>query len=100
MIRISQPTLSGTVLFESCVVLFSLGCNPRFGEPSGTESAVSGALAVLQKRIEQVQMDRLFREAAAFQQAGEIRRYVEAIRLAQQWSGFVPPALQPHWTSA
>ena len=36
-----------------------------------------------QKRIEQARIDRLLRDAAAFQQAGQIRRYVEAIRLAQ-----------------
>jgi hypothetical protein len=36
-----------------------------------------------QKRIEQARIDRLLRDAAAFQQAGEIRKYVEAIRLAQ-----------------
>ena len=35
------------------------------------------------KRIEQARIDRLLRDAAAFQQAGEIRKYVEAIRLAQ-----------------
>jgi hypothetical protein len=36
-----------------------------------------------QKRIEQARIDRLLRDAAAFQQAGDIRRYVNAIRLAQ-----------------
>jgi hypothetical protein len=36
-----------------------------------------------QKRIEQARIDRLLRGAAAFQQAGEIRKYVEALRLAQ-----------------
>jgi hypothetical protein len=35
-----------------------------------------------QKRIEQARIDRLLKDAAAFQQAGEIRKYVEAIRLA------------------
>jgi hypothetical protein len=35
-----------------------------------------------QKRIEQARIDRLISDAAAFQQAGEIREYVEAIRLA------------------
>jgi hypothetical protein len=35
-----------------------------------------------QKRIEQAQINRLLRDAAAFQQAGEIRKYVEVIRLA------------------
>jgi hypothetical protein len=46
VIVVSLSTPSGTVLFDSCVVLFSLGCNPYFGKPSGTESAVSGAPAV------------------------------------------------------
>jgi len=36
-----------------------------------------------QKRIEQARINRLLRDAAAFQQAGEIRKYVEAIRLAK-----------------
>jgi hypothetical protein len=36
-----------------------------------------------QKRIEQGRINRLLRDAAAFQQAGEIRKYVEAIRQAQ-----------------
>jgi hypothetical protein len=35
------------------------------------------------KRIEQERVDRLLRDAAAFHQAGTIRKYVEAIRLAQ-----------------
>jgi hypothetical protein len=33
-----------------------------------------------QKRIEQARVDRLLRDAAAFHQAGEIRKYVEVIR--------------------
>jgi hypothetical protein len=36
-----------------------------------------------QKRIEQSRIKRPLKDAAAFQQAGEIRKYVEAIRLAQ-----------------
>jgi hypothetical protein len=40
-----------------------------------------------QKRIEQARIDRLLRDAAVFQQAGEIRKYVEAIRLAQSRNG-------------
>jgi hypothetical protein len=36
-----------------------------------------------QRRIEQARIDRLLRDAAAFQKAREIRHYVEAIRLAQ-----------------
>jgi hypothetical protein len=35
-----------------------------------------------QKRIEQARIDRLLRDARAFQHAGEIRKYVEAIRSA------------------
>jgi 23S rRNA pseudoU1915 N3-methylase RlmH len=34
------------------------------------------------KRIEQARINRLLRDAAAFQQAGEIRKYVEVIRSA------------------
>jgi hypothetical protein len=40
-----------------------------------------------QKRIEQARIDRLLRDAEAFQQAGEIREYVEAIGLAQSRNG-------------
>src|SRR5277367_5592776 len=36
-----------------------------------------------QKRLEQARIDRLLKSAAAFQQAGAIRKYVEAIRAAQ-----------------
>jgi hypothetical protein len=36
-----------------------------------------------QKRIKRAGIDRLLRDTAAFQQAGEIRKYVEALRLAQ-----------------
>lgn len=36
-----------------------------------------------QKRIEQARTDRLLGDAAAFQQAAEIRKYVEAIALSQ-----------------
>ena len=36
-----------------------------------------------QKRLEQARVDRLLKSAAAFQQAGEIRKYVEAIRATQ-----------------
>ena len=35
-----------------------------------------------QKRLEQARVNRLLRDSSAFQQAGEIRKYVEAIRLA------------------
>ena len=40
-----------------------------------------------QKRIEQGRINRLLRDAAAFQQAGEIRKYVEAIRQARALDG-------------
>jgi hypothetical protein len=36
-----------------------------------------------QKRLEQARIDRLLKSAAAFEQAGAIRKYVEAIRAAQ-----------------
>ena len=36
-----------------------------------------------QKRLEQARIDRLLKSAAAFQQAGTIRKYVEAIRATQ-----------------
>jgi hypothetical protein len=36
-----------------------------------------------QKRIEQARINRLLHDAAAFQQAGEIRKYVEVLRLAK-----------------
>jgi hypothetical protein len=36
-----------------------------------------------QKRLEQARIDRLLKSAAAFQQAGEVRKYVEAIRATQ-----------------
>ena len=36
------------------------------------------------KRLEQARIDRLLKDAAAFQQANEIRKYVQAIRLVQQ----------------
>jgi hypothetical protein len=39
------------------------------------------------KRIEQGRINRLLRDAAAFQQAGEIRKYVQAIRQAQALNG-------------
>jgi hypothetical protein len=36
-----------------------------------------------QRRLEQARIDRLLKDAAAFQQANEIRKYVQAIRVAQ-----------------
>ncbi len=40
-----------------------------------------------QERLEQARIDRLLRDATSFQQAGEIRKYVEAIRLMQSRNG-------------
>lgn len=40
-----------------------------------------------QKRLEQARIDRLLKDAAAFQQAGAIRKYVEAIRSTQAQDG-------------
>lgn len=39
------------------------------------------------KRLEQARIDRLLKDAAAFHQAAAIRKYVEAIRLAQKCKG-------------
>src|SRR5258707_10022031 len=49
MIRVSEPTPFGTVSLESSAILFSLGYNPSCGEPCGTESADSKAVALFQK---------------------------------------------------
>jgi hypothetical protein len=46
------------------------------------ELAAERAEQERQKRTEQARVNRLLRDAAAFQQAGEIRKYVEVIRLA------------------
>src|SRR5882672_8757941 len=43
MIRISEPTPSGTTFLDSSAVVFSLGYNPCCDEPCGTESADSKA---------------------------------------------------------
>ena len=51
-----------------------------------------------QKKIEQARIDRLLRDAAAFQQAGEIRRYVEAIRLAQSRNGMSSSEELERWS--
>ena len=40
-----------------------------------------------QERLEQARIDRLLRDAMAFQRAGDIRKYVEAIRLTQSRNG-------------
>ena len=49
MIRVSEPTPFGTVFLESSAILFSFGYNPSCGEPCGTESADSKAVALFQK---------------------------------------------------
>jgi hypothetical protein len=51
-----------------------------------------------QRRIEQARVDRLLRDAAAFQQAREIRNYVEAIRLAQAHDGSSSPEEVEQWS--
>jgi hypothetical protein len=40
-----------------------------------------------QKHLEQARVNRLLRDAAAFQQAGEIRKYVQAIKLTLSCDG-------------
>ena len=50
-----------------------------------------------QKRIEQARIDRLLSDAAAFQQANEIRRYVEAIRSSQTHDKPHPPEIFERW---
>lgn len=47
-----------------------------------------------QKRIEQDRINRLLRDAAAFQQAGDIRKYVETIRLALTRDGISTEAFE------
>ena len=51
-----------------------------------------------QKRLEQARIDRLLRDAAAFQQAGEIRKYIEAIRLAQVCDTITPTDEFEQWS--
>jgi len=51
-----------------------------------------------QKRIEQARVDRLLRDAAAFHQAGTIRKYVEAIRLTQARDSFPAPDEVEQWS--
>lgn len=41
-----------------------------------------------QKRLEQARVNRLLRDASAFQQAGEIRKYVDTIRGTLARDGF------------
>lgn len=55
-----------------------------------------------QKRIEQGRINRLLRDAAAFQQAGEIRKYVEAIRQARALDGCSIEEIEQwtHWALA
>jgi hypothetical protein len=51
-----------------------------------------------QKRLEQARIDRLLRDAAAFQQAGAIRNYVAAIRLAQSRNADCPSEKLERWS--
>jgi hypothetical protein len=51
------------------------------------------------KRLEQGHIDRLLRDAAAFQQAGVIRNYVQAIRSAFPSDGPLPTAELETWSS-
>jgi hypothetical protein len=51
-----------------------------------------------QRRIEQARVDRLLRDAAAFQQARAIRKYVKAIRLAQAGDGSSSPEEVEQWS--
>ncbi len=50
-----------------------------------------------QKRLEQARIDRLLKSAAAFQQAGEIRKYVEAIRATQAGNPVCPSEELERW---
>ena len=51
-----------------------------------------------QKRIEQGRVDRLLRDAAAFHQAGTIRKYVEAIRSTQARESASSPNEVEQWS--
>jgi hypothetical protein len=51
-----------------------------------------------QKRLEQARIDRLLKSAAAFQQAGEIRKYVEAIRAIQTENSGCSREELEHWS--
>jgi hypothetical protein len=50
------------------------------------------------RQIEQARIDRLIRDAAAFNQANEIRKYVEAIRLSQASNGATVTDELERWT--
>jgi len=50
------------------------------------------------KRLEQARIDRLLKDAAAFQQAGAIRKYVDAIRLALSNSHADPTEELERWS--
>jgi len=54
---------------------------PRSKRSSVGENFKPYAEKERKKRLDQGRVDRLLRDAAAFQQAGEIRKYIEAIRL-------------------
>jgi hypothetical protein len=51
-----------------------------------------------QKRLEQARIDRLLKSAAAFQQAGAIRKYVEAIRATQTDNTACSSEELEHWS--
>ena len=50
------------------------------------------------KRLEQARIDRLLKDAAAFQQANEIRKYVQAIRLVQTQGCDSSPEALEQWS--
>jgi len=50
------------------------------------------------KRLERARIERLLKAAAAFQQAGAIRKYVEAIRLTLSSSEACSPAELERWS--
>ena len=50
-------------------------------------------------RLEQGRIDRLLKDAAAFQQAGVIRNYVQAIRLAHPCGGACTTEAIEIWSS-
>jgi hypothetical protein len=63
------------------------------GKPSSEEEArrrkaeAERAERGRQARLEKARIDRVLRDALAFQQANEIRKYVDAIRLTQSSNG-------------
>jgi hypothetical protein len=51
-----------------------------------------------QRRLKQARIDRLLKDAEAFQQAGAIRNYVEAIRVAQSSNGVCSTEKLERWS--